>query len=71
MESRNRHKMVCCKICSKSVRSDTIKTHMKSHKDILSMDDGEVRARRDAEMHREKRRQEVKEIAQQESISIE
>ena len=70
----NRNKTVRCTICSKSIRSDTLKRHMKSHRDILTMTDDEareeLRARHATELHREERRQEVEEIAIQEGVPI-
>ena len=56
------------------MRSDHIKRHAQSHKDILVMTDeearDELRARHVTAMRREDRRQEIEEIAQQENIPI-
>ena len=56
------------------MRSDKVKRHAQSHKDILAMNNEEVRdelrARHAAELHREERRQEIEEIALQENIPI-
>ena len=56
------------------MRSDHLKRHARTHKDILSMDDDEareeLRARHAVQLQREERRQKLKEIAQQENISI-
>ena len=69
---RNKH--IRCKICSKSLRKDTLNRHHETHKDILSMSDEdmreEIRARHAAQMYREERRQKVEEIAHQDGISI-
>ena len=74
MESKNRHKTVRCKVCSKSMRSDHLKRHSAKHKDILAMSDDkvreELRARHSAQLLREERQQAVEEIAQQENIPI-
>ena len=61
MESRNGlHKTVRCKVCGKRTRSDNLKRHMGSHKDILAMDDNEVReelrVRQSVHAEREERR---------------
>ena len=56
------------------MRSDNLKRHAQSHKDILTMTDDEVRdelrVRHATEVHREERKQEIMEIALQEGISI-
>ena len=77
MESlqKNRHKKIRCKVCAKVIRSDHAKRNARTHKDILCMNDDEVReelrARNEVRIKREERVQELMEIAQQENISIE
>ena len=67
-----RNKYIRCNICSKSMRKDNLKRHHKSHKDILSMSDKdmreEIRAREATRLYREERRQKIEEIAHQEGI---
>ena len=75
MESqKDRHKTVRCKVCSKPIRSDHVKRHMGTHKDIMTMTDeearDELRARHTTQIHREERRQEIEEIAQREGVPI-
>ena len=76
MESprNDRHKMVRCKVCNISIRSDNAKRHARTHKDILTMSDQDVReelrSRQLVKMRREEQQQRVMEIAQQENISI-
>ena len=75
MESRkNGNVIVCCKICSKCVRSDNLKRHMQTHKDILIMSEEEVReelrSRHTAQMKREECWQKIEEIAHKEDIPI-
>ena len=69
---RNKH--IRCKICSKSIRKDTLNRHHETHRDILSMSDEdmreEIRARHATQMYREDRRQKVEEIAYNDGISI-
>ena len=71
---KNGNIMVRCKICSKNIRSDTVKRHQRTHKDLHVMDEQEVRvelrARQECAMEREQKRQLVEEIARQEGISI-
>ena len=38
----NRHKTVSCGVCKKPVRSDTLKRHMKTLKDLTSLSDEEL-----------------------------
>ena len=75
MESANRNRTVRCNICGKFMLSKNLKRHGKTHKDILTMTEQEVReelrVRSAVKMEREGRRQRVVEIAHQENISIE
>ena len=72
--SANLNKSVRCIICSKRMRSDNLKRHMETHKDIISMTDDEardeLRARHTAQMQREERWQKIEEIAHKEGIPI-
>ena len=75
MKSRkNGNKQVRCSVCSQCIHSDHLKRHARTHKDILTMNDDEVReelrARHAAQIYREERRQELEEIAQQEGVPI-
>ena len=71
----HKYKTVRCTICSKCMRSDHLKRHMQSHKDILALGDeamrDELRARHSTYIHRQERRQLLEEIAQQENIPLE
>ena len=40
--SETRNKQVECKVCLRKMRSDTIKRHMKKHRDIYSLDEKDV-----------------------------
>ena len=70
----NRNKRVRCKLCNRSIRSDNANRHARTHKDILTMSDQDVReelrSRQLVKMRREEQQQRVMEIAQQENISI-
>ena len=70
----NRNKHICCSICGKSMRSDHMKRHTKTHKDILSLPEEEarqeLRIRHEVQTQREEKRQKLEEIAQQEGIPI-
>ena len=70
----NRNKHICCSICGKSMRSDILKRHTKTHKDILSLNEEEarreLRIRHEVQLQREEKRQKLEEIAQQEGIPI-
>ena len=71
---RNRNKHICCSICGKSMRSDILKRHTKTHKDIWSLPEEEarqeLRIRHEVQTQREEKRQKLEEIAQQEGIPI-
>ena len=38
----NRNKKVNCSVCHNMLRADTLKRHMKTHKDLLSLPEGEL-----------------------------
>ena len=72
---KNGNKKVQCMICSRSILSDHLKRHARTHKDILTMTEDEVREelriRKSSHLQREANRQKVIKIAQQENIPIE
>ena len=39
----NRHRDVRCHVCSKTMKSNNLKRHQKTHKGLLSLNDNEVR----------------------------
>ena len=67
--SNNRHKQVACSVCTKMMRDDNVKRHMKLHADLDEMGETEKRAelerRKEAYEHREKQREETRSIAQE------
>ena len=73
--SRNRNKMVRCKVCAKSIRSDVVKRHYRTHKDFVNMSTDEareeLRARHTVALKREEKQQEIEQIAIEEGIPIE
>ena len=72
---RNGNKMVRCKVCAKSFRSDVVKRHYRTHKDFLTMSTEEareeLRARHTVAVQREEKRQVVEQIALEEGIPLE
>ena len=58
MDRKDRHKKVRCLVCSRIMRSDILKRHASTHKDILSMSEDEAReelkARHEVNLEREK-----------------
>ena len=68
MESKDRHKTVHCKFCEKSMLSNKLKRHMKTHKSFLTMSDEEIkeklRAQRESQLQIEERLQQIENIAQ-------
>ena len=74
--SRNgKHRMVRCKVCARSMRSDHVKRHQRTHANLLAMDEEEIReelrARQTAAVDRDQKRREIEDIAQQEGIPME
>ena len=67
--------MVKCKICDKSIRSDHVKRHSHTHKDLYALDVNdmreEIKERKRQYENREERKRSVREIAQQEGASLE
>ena len=62
---KNGNKTVRCIICNRCMRSDHLKQHMHTHKDIIDMTDEEVREElRERQTLYEQRTERVKEIAQ-------
>ena len=68
MESKDRHKTVYCKFCEKSMLSNKLKRHMKTHKSFLAMSDEEVKemlkVRHENQLQQDKKIQQVENIAQ-------
>ena len=67
--------MVKCKICDKSIRSDHVKRHSHTHKELYALDVNdmreEIKERKRQYENREERKRSVREIAQQEGTSLE
>ena len=61
--SRNRNKMFQCKICDKSVRSDNLRRHLRTHKNLMTASTKEsceeIRARYMATLERGEKQKEV------------
>ena len=74
MELTDRHRKVSCRVCGKSMRNDNLLRHNKSHKDLLSLSEKEVKeellARHAVELERKAKRQKIEEIAHQEGLPI-
>ena len=70
----NGNKQVPCNVCGKIMRSDTLKRHSATHKDLLSLSENDVReelrVRHACQLQKEERRQEVMAIAHQEGIPL-
>ena len=73
-KKKNANKQIKCVVCSKEMRSDTLKRHSATHKDLLTLSDNEVReelrVRQTCHLQKEQRRQEVVAIAHQEGIPL-
>ena len=67
MESKDRHKTVHCKFCKKSMLSNKLKRHMKTHKSFLTKSDKEIKeklkAQRESQIQIRERLQQIEKIA--------
>ena len=75
MESKkNRNRKVECDVCSNPMRSDTLKRHKKTHKDLLSLPDNEIKdelqSREEFKKKREEKIQKIEEIAKENNLTI-
>ena len=74
VEQKDRHKTVCCTVCSKYMSSANFKRHMRKHRDLYSLDEndirGEIKERKRQYENREERKRLVREIALQENAPI-
>jgi len=72
--SKNRNKTVECRVCLRVMKSDKLKRHMKTHRDIFHLDDDEVRSeikrRKKIYETNEERIQYVKKIADEEGYDF-
>ena len=71
MESKkqNRNRKVECDVCSKPMRSDNLKRHKETHKDLLSLPGNEIKdelkSRQEIKKKNEEKIQKVVEIARE------
>ena len=67
------HRQRQCTICKKWMRSDNLKGHMKTHKDLLDLSEDELekelKVRHDVQQEKEEKRQQVVETAQNLGLS--
>ena len=65
----DRHKTVVCNICDKPMRSNHLKRHKQTHKDLLSLPDNEIKDelknRQEIKKKQEEKIQRIGEIAEQ------
>ena len=70
----NRHKMLICDICGKSMRSDHLKRHRLIHNDLLSLPDHEfkeeLRIIHAVKKEKERKQQHIDEIARENDIPV-
>ena len=70
-----RNKEIECKVCLRKMRSDTVKRHMRKHRDLYSLNEidirEEIKERKRQYENREERKRLVHEIAQQEGAPLE
>ena len=70
----DRHKKVECDVCSKLMRSDNLKRHKQTHRDLLSLPDDEIKneleTRQEIKKKREEKIQKIEEIAKENNLAI-
>ena len=73
--TETKNKQVECKVCLRKMRSDTIKRHIKKHRDLYSLNENdmreEIKERKRQYDIMEERKRLVREIAQQEGTPLE
>ena len=75
MDRQNdRHSQVECTLCFRKMRSDNLKRHLKTHRDLYSLDEKdmreEIKERKRKYEHRQERIQLAREIALQENTPM-
>ena len=72
MQESNRHKSICCFVCNRSMRSDTLKRHLRTHRDFITIsgEEGgkELKVRKATPTKRNDKKQKIEENARRESI---
>ena len=71
---QNRNKTIKCDVCSKFMRSDHLKRHKETHKDLLSLHDDEIKeelkTRQEIKKKQAEKLQRIQEIAQENELEI-
>ena len=76
MESKiqDRHKIVVCDVCNKCMRSDNLKRHKQTHKDIFSLTDEEIKeelkARQEVNKKQQVKLQRIEDIAKENDLVV-
>ena len=76
MESKmqNRNRKAACDVCNKLMRSDHLKRHKQTHKDLLSLPDNEIKnelkARQEIKKRQEEKIRKIQEIARENNLAI-
>ena len=76
MESKmqNRNRKAECDVCNKLMRSDNLKRHKQTHKDLLSLPDNEIKnelkARQEIKKKQEEKIRKIQEIARENNLAI-
>ena len=74
MEVKDRHKVVYCDVCGKSMLSNNLKRHRLVHKDLLSLPDHEIkeelRIRQEIKEKRDLKQQQIGHIARENGYDI-
>ena len=71
---QDRHRQIECDVCYRPMRSDNLHRHKKTHKDLLSLPDNEIKdelqSREEFKKMREEKIQKIEEIAKENNLTI-
>ena len=71
---QDRHKKVECDVCNKLTRSDHLKRHKQTHRDLLALSDNEIKnelkARQEIKKKQEEKIRKIQEIARENNLAI-
>ena len=71
---QNRNRKAACDVCGKPMRSDNLKRHKQTHRDLLALSDNEIKnelkARQEIKERQEEKIRKIEEIARENNLVI-
>ena len=71
---QNRNRKAACDVCGKPMRSDNLKRHKQTHRDLLALSDNEIKnelkVRQEIKERQEKKIRKIEEIARENNLVI-